>query len=174
MIINLIDKMRFMRYNIAVDYAYFIVQGGIVVSTEQFYRTKQRQMILDYLSGTGDGHITVAEIQAHFKLCGTHIGTATVYRHLEKFILDGLVRKYHMDGVNGACFQYIGKNEDCKSHVHFKCVDCGALQCIDCDRLDELRTHFSEEHGFRVDSARTVFYGKCAECLKKEDNKRNE
>lgn len=142
--------------------------------TEQFYKTKQRQMILDYLKGTSGRHVTVAEIQEHFEGCGTHIGTATVYRQLERFISDGLVRKYYVDGINGACFQYMVSDNDCASHIHFKCEECGALKCIDCDKLDVLKAHFSEEHGFRVDSAKTVFYGKCAECLKKEENNGNE
>ncbi len=143
------------------------------LSTEQIYKTKQRQMILDYLSDTDGRHVTVSEINEYFKKCGMHIGAATVYRHLEKFVSEGIVRKYYVDGINGACFQYMGKCSGCDAHIHFKCLKCGKLECVECDRLGELKSHFSDEHGFRIDSVKTVFYGKCAECLKKEDNDNN-
>lgn len=138
--------------------------------TEQIYKTKQRQIILDYLAHVRRQHITAAEICEHFRKCKIQISPATVYRHLEKFISDGIVRKYYMDGIPGACFQYIGICEDCESHIHFKCVECGCLICVECEKLDDLRAHFSHEHGFQIDSAKTVFYGKCPDCLKKEGN----
>ena len=142
---------------------------GIIMSTEQIYKTKQRQIILDYLSDINKQHITVSEISKHFKDSGTPISVATIYRHLEKFISDGTVRKYYIDGIQSACFQYTGRHSECESHIHFKCVDCGKLTCVECDKLDDLKMHFSDEHGFRIDSVKTVFYGKCSKCIKKED-----
>ena len=103
--------------------------------TEQIYKTKQRQIILDYLAHVHRQHITAAEICEHFRKCKIQISPATVYRHLEKFISDGIVRKYYMDGIPGACFQYIGICEDCESHIHFKCVECGCLICVEVRRF---------------------------------------
>lgn len=137
------------------------------MANEQTYKTKQRQIILDYLTNTHEQHVTVSELCAHFKHIGINIGTATVYRHLEKFISDGIVRKYYIDGIPSACFQFINCHEDADSHVHFKCIQCGNLICIECDKLQDLKTHFSNEHGFQIDSVKTVFYGRCPECAEK-------
>lgn len=139
------------------------------MATDQTYKTKQRQIILDYLSNLHENHITASQIYSHFRDLDIPIGITTVYRQLEKFVCDGIVRKYYIDGIPCACFQYIEKHTDCCTHIHFKCTRCGKLTCVECDKIDALASHFSKEHGFKVDAVKTVFYGICTECLKQTD-----
>lgn len=123
------------------------------------YQTKQKQAIIDFLK-EADGHLTAAEIVAGLRKKGIKIGTATVYRQLEKMESSGTVRKYI--GGNCACYQFSQK--ECENHFHLKCTICGKLFHVDCDFLSKLTPHILEHHNFKVDNCRTVMYGKCESC----------
>ena len=60
-------------------------------------------------------------------------------------------------------YQYIGET-DCRQHFHLKCLSCGKLTHLRCGMSQELLAHIREEHGFRVDSGRSILYGLCREC----------
>ena len=130
------------------------------------YNTKQRENLLNFLIRNKERHTNVQEISAFLAGEGSPVGTATIYRQLDKLVEQGLVRKYVLDGKSGACYQYIENSGCCREHFHLKCVSCGRLIHIDCDYLADINRHISEHHGFTVDSSQTVFYGKCAECGK--------
>lgn len=130
------------------------------------YNTKQKENLLAFLIRNKHKHTNVQEIGAFLAGEGTPVGTATIYRQLEKLIEQGLVRKYILDGKSGACFQYIDSGENCHEHYHLKCVVCGKLIHIDCDHLSDINQHICQHHGFTVDSSQTVFYGRCSECSK--------
>ena len=116
--------------------------------------------MLTFLKENGSRHITAADIVNALREDGTKIGTATVYRHLDKLVSDGFVKKYITDG--GACYQYGGECHD--NHFHLKCTGCGTLFHIDCDFLESLAPHILEHHKFTVDNTRTVMYGTCEKC----------
>lgn len=128
------------------------------------YNTKQKEKLLDYLITNKDKHTNVQTISAYMAEEGTPLGTATIYRRLDKLVEQGVVRKYVIDGKTGACYQYIDGSNDCERHFHLKCVQCDRLIHIDCDHLSGISRHIFEHHGFRVDSSKTVFYGVCAKC----------
>lgn len=124
------------------------------------YKTKQKTALLDLFMENGSHHITAAEIVEKLSENGTKIGTATVYRHLDKLVSDGFLKKYITDG--GACYQY---GSDCHgNHFHLKCTKCGTLFHVDCDFLESLAPHILEHHKFKVDNTRTVMYGTCEKC----------
>ncbi|MGN1098665.1 MAG: Fur family transcriptional regulator, partial [Clostridia bacterium] len=107
-------------------------------------------------------HVSAGDIAAHLRSVESSVGTATVYRQLDKMVEAGLVRKYSLDG--GACYQYVGGGQGCREHFHLKCLKCGALIHVDCEFLSGLAPHILEHHGFEVDNSRTVMYGICREC----------
>ena len=131
------------------------------------YQTKQRHAILNYIITQEGAHLTAAHILAHFQNEARPIGRATVYRHLEKLSMSGKIRRYTIDGVSGACYQYVGDHNDCQTHFHLKCESCGELQHLDCAKLGEIQRHVFIDHAFEVNPLRTVFYGKCGNCLDK-------
>ncbi|MBO5560154.1 MAG: transcriptional repressor [Firmicutes bacterium] len=138
------------------------------MTTKLKYKTKQHDELLAFLKETGGRHITVAEISEHFKTAGKPIGTATIYRHLEKMVDEGAVNKYTIDNNSSACFEYIGE----KTHTgevcfHYKCEVCGKLVHLHCEEFKELEKHLYEHHGFMLDPMRTVFYGVCSDCGEK-------
>ncbi len=133
------------------------------------YNTRQKENLLAFLIKNKDKHTNVQEISAYLAAEDTPVGTATIYRQLDKLVEQGLVRKYVLDGKTGACYQYIEENDCCHEHFHLKCIVCGQLMHIDCDHLAGVNEHIFSHHGFTVDSSQTVFYGRCADCVKTEE-----
>ena len=132
------------------------------------YSTKQKRAILEYMKAYPDRCFTVRELIAEGKL---DVGEATVYRALSGFAADGEVKRYVSGDGGGALYQYASADESCESHFHLKCLSCGRLFHTECHVIDEMTKHVEEEHGFRVDRFRTVFYGLCADCAAKEGEK---
>lgn len=124
------------------------------------YNTKQRQIILDFLR-ENNGHITVSDIEKHLAFQGKKVGTATIYRYLNKLLSEGIVRKFASD--EGACYQYTGDG-NCLHHYHFVCNECGKLLHVECSELDSIFSHISNKHSFNIDMSQTVFCGECDEC----------
>lgn len=135
------------------------------------YRTKQKTLVLEYLKAHSHAHMTASELLIALNTSGAAIGTATVYRQLEKLETEGLVRRYALDDRSSACWQYAGDDGagECRSHFHLKCTECGTLFHLNCDHLREISDHVAAEHGFAIDPARTVFYGVCEQCRKESD-----
>jgi Fur family ferric uptake transcriptional regulator len=122
------------------------------------YRTRQKDIILSFIKAGGDRHMTAGEIAAG--LSG-QVGVTTVYRTLEKLENSGEVRKFIAEEGKSACYQYVPESGQCNMHFHLKCLDCGRLIHLDCEFMNELDEHIRCDHGFTVDSSRTVLYGHC-------------
>ena len=45
------------------------------------------------------------------------------------------------------------------------CLGCGRALPLDCHMASDFSNHVLADHGFRIDNARTVLYGTCAECM---------
>jgi len=142
----------------------FIFGGHIM------YNTRQKEILLNFLRENSSEHITVQKICNFMNNAGTPVGTATIYRQLDRLVEQGIVKKYLLDGRSGACYQYTGDTKKCCEHYHLKCVSCGKLIHLDCEFLNNINNHILEHHGFVVDNAKTVFYGRCSECLKGDKN----
>ncbi|MBR1854292.1 MAG: transcriptional repressor [Lachnospiraceae bacterium] len=130
------------------------------------YRTKQREILLEYLKRMTGVHITVKDACEYLEEQGTPVGQTTVYRQLERMVDEGLVNKYIIDGIAPACFEYIADEEQGEKEVcfHCKCEKCGKLIHLHCDEMQGIKEHLFKEHAFQMDPLRTVFYGVCAEC----------
>lgn len=129
------------------------------------YKTKQSKVILSCLHYYKGSHVTVPMISRYLENQDNPVGTATIYRQLEKLEKEGLVRKYILDGKSGSCFQFVdNENDHCDDHYHLKCEKCGKLIHLQCKTLDTLEEHVYEDHGFRINPLKTVFYGVCPDC----------
>lgn len=128
------------------------------------YNTKQSRAILAYIISLDGRHTTVSQIASYFKSKESPIGIATIYRHLDRFVENGKVRKYTLDGISGACYQYMSNENDCHQ-VHLKCEECGAVIYLHCDIMDSVPKHMYQEHAFQINPMKTVFYGKCSNCI---------
>ena len=116
-------------------------------------------------------HFTADDIIRRLSSSGNNVGKATVYRHLDKLINSGKVRKYIIDEGVSACYEYIGDSHDCHAHYHLKCSQCGELLHVKCEYLDEVKSHILEHHGFIISTEKTVLYGICEKCREANNEK---
>ena len=121
------------------------------MNTRSKYRTKQRDILLEYLASAPGDHTTAADVCAYFRQQGMPIGQSTVYRQLENLVAEGLLNKYIIDANSPACFEYVGE---------------AAREGADSCELASIRSHLFDAHGFRLDPLRTVLYGLCEDCRK--------
>ncbi|MBR5336412.1 MAG: transcriptional repressor [Lachnospiraceae bacterium] len=131
------------------------------------YKTKQREILIDYFKTFPGVHINAGDVCEYFRSQGSPIGQATVYRQLEKLVDEGVLSKYVVDNNSPACFEYVGadSHEDAATCFHCKCRKCGKLIHMQCDELETIEAHLFEEHRFKLDPMRTVFYGLCENCI---------
>ena len=138
-----------------------------IMNHAKTYPTRQQKVILKCMEQMESGYITAGQIAEYLKNQGEAVGLTTVYRHLERFQKEGIVRKIVLDGNSGACYQYVRKEEEDGSQFLLKCEDCGDIMNMDCGHMKELYSHVLEEHHFNVNPHRTMFYGVCEKCLVK-------
>ncbi len=142
------------------------------------YKTEGRERLVRFLNGHPDRQFTVDELAEEMRrslddgttraepaTADAGRGKSTLYRHLSELCRDGTVRKYRSDTQSAYVYQYIGRG-DCEHHFHLKCVVCGRLLHLDCMVSEELLAHIREDHGFSVDSGRSILYGVCNGCRK--------
>ena len=129
------------------------------------YKTKQRETLIEYFASVPGVHITAGDVCEYFKSRGDSIGQSTVYRQLESLVDEGVINKYIIDGNSPACFEYVGGKHVDEICFHCKCEKCGRLIHLHCDELSEISEHLYQEHHFRLNPMRTVFYGVCDDCM---------
>ena len=135
------------------------------------YKTAGRQRLLDFLESHPDRQFPVDELTEELgRLSEAGVGRSsksTLYRHLSELCDEGTVRKYRSDIQSAYVYQYVGRG-DCCHHFHLKCLSCGALVHLECTVSEELLSHISSDHHFKVDSGRSILYGTCEACAAKE------
>ena len=128
------------------------------------YHTKQQQAILDCMREHKNSYITAGMIGEYVAHKGFSIGTATIYRQLDKLEKNGEIHRIAVDGTSSVCFQYCPKEED-SAQFYLKCECCGRIIHLDCSLLEGLYTHVENSHQFLINPQRTIFYGRCQDCL---------
>lgn len=132
------------------------------------YHTKQRELITQCLSEHAEHHLTAAQVASYIRASGSRIGAATVYRNLELLTDEGVIKKFETGAGGAACYQMTeDAGEDCAHHYHLKCTTCGQLIHLDCEALDDLRSHVMAHHDFEIDITRLVLYGQCMDCRRR-------
>ena len=130
------------------------------------YQTRQKCELLSYLENQPGRHLTAQDVCDGLSELGTPMGLTTVYRQLEVLMAEGLVNKYTLDG-KCACFEYVPRDSHLAGECfHCKCERCGKLYHMHCKELETIAEHLAEEHHFRLNPLRTVFYGICEDCQK--------
>jgi Fur family ferric uptake transcriptional regulator len=89
----------------------------------------------------------------------------TLYRILDSLVACGLARKA-ADGQGVFRFAAAGPAQAHEGHLHFRCLDCGGLFCLDAPPPPPPRL----PAGFRMAAMDMDLRGVCARCLRpKED-----
>lgn len=125
------------------------------------YMTRQQKAVLSCMEEFHGG-ISANEVAHLLHNRGEAVGLTTVYRQLEKLAQQGLVHKIVTD--EGARYQFCNCRSRERDCFLLKCERCGCIEHADCAHLGELYSHLSQEHHFRVNTRKTLFYGLCSRC----------
>ena len=134
------------------------------------YNTAGKTRLLAYLSAhTVQSPQSAGEIYDGLVLAGDAPGRSSVYRQLSDMAASGELKRHRAPApASGYLYQYIGGDHHCDRHFHLHCLRCGGVTHLECGCGSEIAAHLLAEHGFVTDCGRSVFYGVCATCAKKE------
>ena len=143
------------------------MKEGILLPNQE-YRTKQKQCVLLCLQENSDRALTVDELTEKLREKNAPIGKTTVYRCLDKLVQSGAVRKFTAERGKSAAFQLMEHPHKCEEHLHLKCVGCGKFIHLECSVMAGVNEHILLHHGFQIDNRKSLLFGLCEDCLKKE------
>lgn len=88
-----------------------------------------------------------------------------VYDVLRALTAAGLLRRIQPPGSVARYESRVGDN-----HHHVVCRSCGAIADADCAVGDAPCLTASEDHGFAIDEAEVLYWGRCPECAEVKDH----
>ncbi len=119
--------------------------------------TAQRQLVLEAVYRLG--HATPDQVHAEVARSAAGVNITTIYRTLELLEELGLVTHTHLS--HGAP-TYHGVSEE--QHLHLVCRDCGDVDDVPIDLLDDLAASLQREKSFVVDKGHVALFGLCGAC----------
>ena len=139
------------------------------MSARGSYQTRQQEAVARLFENQPDSCLTAEEayqeLEKELSREGLAIGKTTVYRAISRLCQTGRLRRY-APHESGEAARY--QHSPCtQSHLHIRCVDCGALAHLHCDEVEAFARHLGQHHGFTLDESQTVLYGLCEACRKK-------
>ncbi|MBS1878582.1 MAG: transcriptional repressor [Actinobacteria bacterium] len=87
------------------------------------------------------------------------VSTQAVYDVLQALTERGLVRRIEPSGSVARYETRVGDN-----HHHVVCRSCGAIADVACAVGPAPCLEASESHGFEIDEAEVVYWGRCPDC----------
>lgn len=126
------------------------------------YKTKQREQIIELIKEQHSHHINAEILLKEIEKRNLDISRATLYRHLDKMVSEGILKKIIVDDKTPACYQLCDLDDH--NHFHLICEKCGKLIHLDCEKIEDLISHINKDHGFEVNPSRVVLYGLCEDC----------
>jgi Fur family transcriptional regulator, stress-responsive regulator len=88
------------------------------------------------------------------------VSVQAVYDVLEALTEKGLIRRIEPQGSVARYETRVGDN-----HHHVVCRGCGAIADVTCAVGEAPCLEASESHGFEIDEAEVVYWGRCPDCL---------
>lgn len=124
--------------------------------------TPQREATVRVLLENEADHLSAEDVYLKVKDRAPEIGLATVYRTLELLAELKVVDKINFgDGV--ARFDL--RKEGAKHfHHHMVCMECGAVDEIEEDLLEDVERRVEKEFNFKILDHRLTFHGICHRC----------
>ena len=124
--------------------------------------TPQREATVSILLEKEDEHLSAEEIYLCVKEKTPEIGLATVYRTLE--ILTELNITYKVVFEDGLSRYDLQKNSNHHFHHHLVCNECGEIEEIEEDLLDDVEKEIEDKFQFLISDHRLTFQGVCKKC----------
>lgn len=132
-------------------------------STEQKLRshgvqvTAQRLAVLDAVAARP--HATTEELTEDVRSSIGSISRQAVYDTLGVFVEKNLVRRIQPTGSVARYEDRVGDN-----HHHLVCRECSIMFDIDCAVGTTPCLTADDDHGFEIDEAEVVYWGRCPSC----------
>ena len=124
------------------------------------YVTKQRRVLLDYLTEHADETLSAGQIAQ--ALSDREISVSAVYRNLAELEREGRLHRAAGAGKEQS-YRYSGA-ESCRGCLHLSCTRCGRTFHMGRADANRLVNAVAEAEGFALDRAETVLYGVCENC----------
>lgn len=127
--------------------------------------TPQREATVRVLLENEKDHLSAEEVFLRVKDIAPDTGLATVYRTLELLTELRVVDKINFgDGVS----RYDLRQEGAKHfHHHLVCLECGSVEEIQEDLLEDVEKIVESKWNFLVKDHRLTFQGICTDCRQK-------
>ena len=132
--------------------------------------TGPRSTVLEVLDAATSGreHLSTAEVAERVRRRLGTVSLQAVYDCLEVLVAAGLARRIEPAGSVALFEARVGDN-----HHHLVCRGCGRAVDVDCAVGSAPCLTASDSHGFVVDEAEVVFWGRCPDCQSDRTNERN-
>lgn len=138
--------------------------------TSSYKLTPQREATLRVLLEHESDHLSAEDIYLLVKEKSPEIGLATVYRTLELLTELKIVDKINFgDGVSRYDLRKEGANH---FHHHLVCIECGSVEEIREDLLEDVELIVEKRWNFIVKDHRLTFHGICRNCQAKAKKKK--
>ena len=114
-----------------------------------------------------EDHLSAEDVYLLVKEKAPEIGLATVYRTLELLTELKIVDKINFgDGVSRYDLRKEGATH---FHHHLVCIECGSVEEIQEDLLEDVESIVEERWNFIIKDHRLTFHGICRNCQKKQN-----
>ncbi|MFS3129903.1 Fur family transcriptional regulator [Nocardioides sp. Bht2] len=119
--------------------------------------TKPRVAVLDavHTHPHADTETLIGAVRASLP----EVSHQAVYDSLHTLAGSGLLRKIQPSGSVARYESRVGDN-----HHHIVCRSCGAIADVDCALGDAPCLTASDDHGFAIDEAEVIYWGRCPNC----------
>ncbi|SDN38928.1 Fur family transcriptional regulator [Alkalicoccus daliensis] len=130
--------------------------------SQSYKLTPQREATVRVLLEHEDDHLSAEDVYMLVKEKYPEIGLATVYRTLELLTELKVVDKINFgDGVS----RYDLRQEGAAHfHHHLVCLECGSVDEIQEDLLDDVEKEVETRWNFEIKDHRLTFHGICHRC----------
>ena len=124
--------------------------------------SRQRESIKNFLMQRCD-HPTAETVYLGIKEDFPNVSLGTVYRNLSLLADLGEILKISTDDGPD---RFDG---NINPHYHFFCKDCGQVLDLEMESIEHINVIASHKFAGRITGSVTHFFGKCTECLEKEN-----
>ncbi len=134
---------------------------------QSYKLTPQREATVRVLLEREEDHLSAEDVYLLVKEKAPEIGLATVYRTLELLSELKIVDKINFgDGVSRYDLRKEGATH---FHHHLVCMECGIVEEIVEDLLEDVEKLVERDWGFKVKDHRLTFHGICRQCQSKNN-----
>lgn len=125
--------------------------------------SRQRELIKDFLMGRCD-HPTADIVYMNVRQQIPNISLGTIYRNLTLLADRGDIQRLRLgDGTDHF-------DADISPHYHFICSECGCVQDLQMDSIDDILDAARENFNGQIAGHMTYFYGTCDRCSQGTDS----